>query len=253
MNRGTGLGILRLLRVARIFRVLKLAKYNEGLRMFARVMSQSLNALYLLSFFMALAVTIFGSMIYVAEGGVWDTEAKAYIRTDMMGRKTKSPFISIPASFWWVVVTSTTVGYGDMVPTTTAGYFIGYMAMFSGILVLALPITVIGSNFSMEYKANIAEQSQKIDTAVAAQVCSDTDRAAFPALLQASQQAMVSCITNIQHHETVEHYLANLDLCNLTPMQCHQVLRLMQERVLEQRRPNKISSTRMESRVDEHQ
>lgn len=40
---------------------------------------------------------------------------------------------SFPDALWWSVVTITTVGYGDMVPVTTAGRAVGFVLMLGGI------------------------------------------------------------------------------------------------------------------------
>eukprot|EP00466_Bigelowiella_natans_P003814 jgi/Bigna1/36400/e_gw1.14.214.1 len=133
-NGGAGFQVVRVLRLTRAFRVFKLGKYSEGLILFHRVIAKSLSALYLLFFFMLISTIVFGSTIYYAERGNWDDEKG-------------SPFTSIPRSFWWVIVTSTTVGYGDMVPRTTTGRFVGTLAMYFGILVLAMPLAIISSNF----------------------------------------------------------------------------------------------------------
>lgn len=62
----------------------------------------------------------------------------------------ETPFESIVHGFWFVIVTITTVGYGDMIPKTPAGKAVGTMMILGGVIVLAMPIGVVGANFSRE-------------------------------------------------------------------------------------------------------
>lgn len=92
-----------------------------------------------------------------------------------------SPFNSIPASFYWAAVTMTTVGYGDVFPVTAAGQFVASLTMMVGILILALPITVIGTYFAAEYEEYLRRQ-----------VCT----AKPPANLQSSQRCCLELSTD---------------------------------------------------------
>jgi hypothetical protein len=71
----------------------------------------------------------------------------------------QSPFQSILHAVWWALATMGTVGYGDIAPRTVAGWILASLAQMMGILVIALPITVIGSNFSAIYSSIGTSQS----------------------------------------------------------------------------------------------
>ena len=128
------LSILRVVRVIRVLRVFKLSRHSRGLQILGNTLKASFNELCMLAFFLFVVILIFGSCVYYAEQSVKGTK-----------------FVSIPSSFWWAIVTMTTVGYGDMCPTTLWGQMIGGMAVVCGVLTIALPVPVVVSNFEHFY------------------------------------------------------------------------------------------------------
>ena len=143
INQAAYLSIIRVIRLVRVFRILKLSRHSTGLQILGLTLQASIRELSLLIFFLMIGVVLFSSAVYFAEQG------------------SSSLFPSIPTSFYWGVVTMTTVGYGDMVPTTPLGKIIGTITAVSGVLTIALPVPVIVSNFNFFYHRATGKANKK--------------------------------------------------------------------------------------------
>jgi len=97
-------------------------------------------------------VVVFGCLLYVIEG-------------------PDNGFTSIPMSIYWAVVTVTTVGYGDIVPTTLPGRFVASIGILIGYSILAIPTAIITSNL-IEYTRKVAQTLKW-----SCQVCGGVDHA----------------------------------------------------------------------------
>ena len=143
---------VRILRLTRCLRLLKLMKNNESMHVLHLTMKESVPVLTILAFFIMLIAICFGSIIYIFEGGDFrvnnDVPDGAFMRIDVAGTGSEvSPVKSISIGLYWALVCCTTLGYGEVVPTTILGRVIACVCAFFGILVLALPISVVGSTF----------------------------------------------------------------------------------------------------------
>jgi voltage-gated potassium channel Kch len=130
----SSLSVLRVLRLVRVFRIFKLSRYSKGLKILGYTFRASLRELGLLAFFLLIGIILFASAVYYCEG-----------------REIKHKFVSIPAGFWWAIVTMTTVGYGDMTPVTAGGQLVGSICVLVGVLAIAFPVPVIVNNFTYYY------------------------------------------------------------------------------------------------------
>ena len=63
------------------------------------------------------------------------------------GATERDAFSSIPATWYFIIASMTTVGYGDQYPITPMGKFVCSICMLMGIFVLGLPIVIIGHSF----------------------------------------------------------------------------------------------------------
>ena len=114
-----------ILLVARLARVARLLLATAGLRRFAARLGK--------------VAIVAGVVVLLASLAAYQAE-----------HKTNSEFATVGDALWWGVVTLTTVGYGDIVPKTTAGRFCGVAIMFTGIAVLGVLAGSLASLFNLE-------------------------------------------------------------------------------------------------------
>lgn len=139
---------LRALRLIRVLRLLKITHYFKGFDIFATVIikeSRSIMAAMIVMFFL---IIIAASIMQFIEG-----------------KAQPEQFGSIMQSFWWAVVTMTTVGYGDVIPITTTGKVISTFIMLIGVGLVALPAGMLAGRFGEELrqrKENLDSQIKKV-------------------------------------------------------------------------------------------
>ncbi len=124
---------LKVLLLLRLLRFFKLARYSPGMRSLVAVLEAERKAL------VASAVVLFGLVLVAAS-------AMHLVEHDAAPDK----FGTIPDAMWWAVVTLTTVGYGDAVPTTLAGRLVASVTMFMGLMMIALPVGIVATAFAEE-------------------------------------------------------------------------------------------------------
>ncbi|KAI1892393.1 hypothetical protein AGOR_G00132900 [Albula goreensis] len=159
---------LRIMRIARIF---KLMRHSSGLQTLTFALKRSFTELGLLLMYMGIGIFLFSALGYTMEKGHPETL-----------------FTSIPQSFWWAIITMTTVGYGDIYPKTTLGRCNAAVSFLCGVIAIALPIHPIINNFVIFYN-----KQQMLDNAAKHELELMALRAGSEALGKESQKFLKSC------------------------------------------------------------
>jgi len=136
-----------LLRLLRLVRLLRLAKLGQFSRAFDDIMEAVARRRYELGISLIIAAVLMllsASALYVIEGA-GQPEA----------------FGSIPRSMWWAVATLTTVGYGDIVPSTALGKAFAAFTALTGIGLIALPAGILAAAFSEVVQNRIDRERKK--------------------------------------------------------------------------------------------
>ncbi|MGB0428143.1 MAG: ion transporter [Flavobacteriales bacterium] len=123
------LAVIRVLRLLRVFRILKLVRYIGEANKLKRAFRASWARIWVFILAVFCISIILGTIMYLIEG-------------------PENGYTSIPRSFYWAIVTLTTVGFGDISPQTPLGQFIATIIMILGYGIIAIPTGLVSSELT---------------------------------------------------------------------------------------------------------
>lgn len=120
---------LRLLKLIRIFRVLKLVRYSKTMIVIANVVRKVKTQLIAVLILITIYIFVSAMLIFQLEPNLFESFFDA---------------------LYWATISITTIGYGDIYPTTDIGRFITMISALMGVAVIALPSGMITAAYMNE-------------------------------------------------------------------------------------------------------
>lgn len=133
-----GFKMVKLFRLFKTAKVLRVLKYSKNFNRLVNVIKKEYKSLLSVCLIAAGYVLISALVMFQVEPDIFDTFYDA---------------------IYWAVVTLTTVGYGDIYPTTDIGRFISMLSTFVGIVIVAMPTGIITAGFMSE----VSPDKQQMD------------------------------------------------------------------------------------------
>ncbi|XP_058053143.1 potassium voltage-gated channel subfamily C member 1-like [Ahaetulla prasina] len=140
---------LNLFRVVYIIKLLKVFKLLETpllLRVFPYMFKSVLKEIAILMWVFLFEILFFGTLILFA---------------DLIEDHPDSLLHDIFSSFWWAVITLTTIGYGDIYPIQTASKVIAAFAVLCGLLTIIIPIPIFFIKFKHYYTSAVIKEKKR--------------------------------------------------------------------------------------------
>ena len=136
--------VIRVLRLLRVFRIMKLGRYVGEAKLLTSALEASRFKITVFLSTVLTLVVVIGTLMYMIEG-------------------PENGFTSIPVGMYWAIVTLTTVGFGDITPTTLAGRTLAALVMIMGYGIIAVPTGIV--------TVELAQQTRRAGQEVACVGC----------------------------------------------------------------------------------
>lgn len=127
--------LLNAISILRLVRLVKISRYMRGLRTIGRVISKHYHEIVAAFLVILLLIVVSSVVMYELEHPAQPKE-----------------FDNLLSGAWWAVETVTGTGYGDIVPVTFWGRFVGGIIMLLSVALVAIPGGIFSAGFVAEFQ-----------------------------------------------------------------------------------------------------
>lgn len=136
--------VIRSLRLLRVFRIFRLGWFQFEADDLANAVWMARAKIVVFLAVVMIIVTVVGTLMYEIENAL----------------TPESMFSSIPDGIYWAIVTMTTVGFGDIVPTTVAGKVLSAILILIGYSLIIVPTGFVSAEIiEAKKRANVSTRT----------------------------------------------------------------------------------------------
>jgi len=136
--------VIRGLRLMRVFRIFKLGWFEYEAQDLGNAIWRSRAKIVVFLTVVMIVVTVMGTLMYEVENAF---------------KNPNSQFESIPEGIYWAIVTMTTVGFGDIVPTTLVGKFLSAILILIGYSLIIVPTGFVSAEIIGQKTKSVSTRS----------------------------------------------------------------------------------------------
>jgi len=154
-----GFVVFRIVRFLDLPKVFQLKTIEEDVDLYVNVIKLTYASSGAVLLLLAFMIVLFSLLIYVFERGLYSEIDERWERDADEG---ESPFAQLSSCVYFVLVTMTTLGYGDMYPITHLGRLVGTVMVLVGLCNITFLINIVDDCFAEVFREYVIMKSEQM-------------------------------------------------------------------------------------------
>jgi len=155
-----GFVVFRVIRYYNLHKVFKLTVLEEDINIYVNTLHLAYTSSGAVLMLLVFTIFLFSLLMYVFERGNYNEDLKRWERPE---EEEESPFADMSGCIYFVIVTMTTLGYGDFSPISLVGRMVAVITVFMGLCNITFLINIVGDCFEEVFREFVMKRSKTMD------------------------------------------------------------------------------------------